>query len=176
MAKTLPPIARSVLVGSTAYRAGDIPPLKHARKITNPKNWEGGKTPDFDQYEDGVETVDGIGNSDAANAGRTGLPGFSSDGSPKQLVTEVDPQNGQLVTRTGSEGAGTGETTGTTDDTGGDDTGGDDPDDTGGDDPGTGDGNSGDGTAATTATPNTGTPAGTRPRKATKATPAANQQ
>lgn len=48
MAK-LPPLARTVAVGTTYYRKGDTPPLHHAVKITNPKNWEGGKVPNFEQ-------------------------------------------------------------------------------------------------------------------------------
>lgn len=97
MAK-LPPLARTVAVGSTFYRAGDTPPLYHARKITNPKNWQGGKVPDFDGFEDGDHTAAGTSNGDAANARRTGLPGFGEDGKPKQIVRPV----------TGSEGAGSG--------------------------------------------------------------------
>lgn len=85
MAK-LPPLARSVMVGSTAYRAGDTPPLDHAAKITNPLNWEGGKVPNFDNGEDGDHTANGITNSDAANAQRTGLPGFGTDSQPRQIV------------------------------------------------------------------------------------------
>jgi hypothetical protein len=170
MSKALPPLARSVLVGSTAYRIGDIPPLKHARKITNPRNWEGGETPDFDNggYEDTVETVDGIGNSDAANAGRTGLPGFGADGVPKNLVTDTTGDQHALLKRTGGEGAGSGE--GGTDDAG---EGGDDEDGKGDGDGGdTGTGDTGQGEAATATTPGAGAPTASRARKATKATAA----
>lgn len=92
MAK-LPKLARTVGVGGTYYVQGDTPPLHHAKKITNARNWEGGEVPNFDTYMvDDEDTAEGIRNSSAANAQRSGLPGFAAD-----------------QTGTGSEGAGTGE-------------------------------------------------------------------
>ena len=91
MAK-LPPLARTVAVGTVYYRAGDTPPLHHARKITNPRNWEGGKTPDFDAEPDPAEPETGT-SGDADDTERTGLDGLRED---------------QGGAQTGGEGAGTG--------------------------------------------------------------------
>lgn len=122
MAKTLPPLARTVAVGSTYYAAGSIPPLAHARKITNKKNWEGGVVPDFENggYEDGPETEDSaVHNSSAVNAGRTGLPGFgpgnpagessgAGAGGVSQNATPEQTGEGQGDGGTGGEGSGDG--------------------------------------------------------------------
>lgn len=144
MAK-LPPLARTVAVGTTYYRKGDTPPLHHARKITGARNWEGGKTPDFDAASEPTDPATGVTNSSAANAQRTGLPGFREG----------------TGTETGGEGAGTGDGTNTGTNTGaGTNTG------TGtGDDAGDGDG--ADTTGNNPEAPATGDSAATRttPRK-----------
>jgi hypothetical protein len=111
----LPPLARTVGVGSTYYGAGDVPTLAHARKITNPKNWTGGKVPDFDAIAEaaGDDDVDagadkGVTNGSAANAQRSGLPGFGADSQPL-IVQQPDPNDPNLVSRSGGEGAGSGD-------------------------------------------------------------------
>jgi hypothetical protein len=93
MAK-LPPLARTVTVGGTWYKAGDTPPLYHAKLITNPRNWEGEKVPDFEKASEPKDPATGVTNSDAAVAAQTSLPGPNP-------------------TQTGSEGTGTGEGDGT---------------------------------------------------------------
>jgi hypothetical protein len=139
----LPPLARTVAVGGVYYQAGDQPPLRHAKQITNPKNWTGNKVPDFDNVDEPDEPARGVGNSDAANAQRTGLPGFGA----------ADPATTESAAATGADAKG---------DTDGDGDGGD-PDgdgDKGGDGDGTGSEGTGSGDAAPLATgqtPTTGT-------------------
>lgn len=142
----LPKLAQTVAVGGTYYVAGDTPPLNHAKKITNPRNWRGGEVPDFDKYlVDDEDTADGVRNSSAANAQRTGLPGFGPDN---------ERTGGEPATKPAA-GAGSDDP---------DDDSDDDSDETGGD----GDGGEGGGTSTTTPAPAKATP-----RKAAKAAAAA---